>query len=585
MKRMHWKHRWIERLSLKWRLILISFLVIVITVVVITACLSMYSYGAMRSQVMDAHGQLVGFSAQSISDRLDEALRVSKLVLSQDTVTNAVTKAQKDGKYSLSDQIRDAKQISEFLKSLESSSNLVRVRVQMLGNVLYGNEQVNFFHLTGEEKERLTALLQEGRYYEIRTEEFDYIFRNPRRILSVVRPMTSTASFYEVIGAVIVDVSMEEIEALMEGMLGNDGDAVALFDRSGERITAVGDPELAGLPELGGDMGEWKQTGRPSALCYELSVGPDQWTLSYRIRSDSLYLPVNGLIRNMLGMLAIALLVALGITVTSGTAQSRRLMRLVAAMDRVREGDMSVRVEEGGSNEVGRMERTFNLLLDELQHTLDAKVADTRQMGLLELRLLQSQINPHFLYNTLNLICWRLTSDGDEEGARYVQALAQFYRIGLNHGKELISLEEELRHVQLYVEIQNFRLDNRIKLQITLTPECRTMLMPGNILQPLVENAISAGILEKPEGSGTVSISCRREGDDLYIVISDDGVGMDLALMERLLSQRSDNHYGAWNVHKRLELRYGEGYGLRYSINSSGGVDVQIRIRAQDQAE
>ena len=568
-----------EGLSIRWRLILITFLVIVLAVVIITVFLSLQSYRALSNQVMEAHGQLVSFSAESISDRLDEALRVADLVLSQGRVTGVMTKTEAREEYPLSEQLEDARWITSFLTSLQDSSNLVRVRLQLCGEALYVNEQVNFFRMEQGERTRLSNLMREGRFYEVRSGTFDYIFRNPRRVLSVVRTAVGGRSFFTVIGAVAVDVDAQEIEDLMRGILVNEGDAAVLYDRTGTAVFALGDDSLAALPAAGGESGRW--TRRTAALVYEAPVGPDEWTLSYRVRSDVLYLPVYRMLLRMLWVLAAALVAALGLAVASGTAQSRRLLKLAYAMDQVRSGEMDVRVEEGSGNEIGRMERSFNYLLDELQQTIEGKLSDARQLGLMELRLLQSQINPHFLYNTLNLICWRLTKNGDEEGARYVQALAQFYRIGLNHGKELIALEEELRHVQLYVEIQNFRVDGKIRLSITLTPDCRRVLMPGNILQPLVENAIHAGILEKPDGSGTVAIDCRREDGDLVIAVSDDGVGMDVAAMEeRLRGDTPQEHYGAWNVHKRLLLRYGEGYGLRYSLNSSGGVDVRVRLKA-----
>ena len=154
------------------------------------------------------------------------------------------------------------------------------------------------------------------------------------------------------------------------------------------------------------------------------------------------------------------------------------------------------------------------------------------------------------MYNTLGLICWRLTKNGDLEGARYVQALAQFCRIGLNQGNALIALEQELRHVQLYVEIQNFRLDGAIALQITLPQALKDIRVPGNTPQPLVENSIVAGILEKPGGRGSVQISCAPGRKRiLRSLISDDGVGVDIpAMVESVLNQRSDSHYGIWNV-------------------------------------
>lgn len=568
--------RRIDALPIRWRLILITFLGIVLAVTVITGFLSAYSYRVMSGQVLETHGQLVSFSASGIADRMDEAARAADLVLSQRRVTDALARTKQQEAYPLSEQVEDAKWMANFFKSLQDGSNLVRVRLLLCGDALYANEQVNFFRMREEEQERLNRRMLDGRFVELWTGDFEYIFRSTRRVLSVVRTATGGASFFDVIGAVAVDVDAQEIEELMRFMLVNEDDAAVLCDREGEIAFALGDTGLIALPCAGEASGQWAQ--REDTLLYELPVGPDGWTLSYRVRADALYLPVNKLMRNMLWVLGAALLVALGLAIASGTAQSRRLLRLAHAMDRVRGGEMSVRVEEGTENEIGRMERSFNFLLDELQQTIDAKLADARQLGLMELRLLQNQIKPHFLYNTLNLICWRLSKVGDQEGARYVQALAQFYRIGLNRGSELIPLEEELRHVQLYVEIQNFRLDDKIRLSITLAPDCRRLPTPGNILQPLVENAINAGILEKPEGSGTVTIDCRREQGDLLITVSDDGVGMDVAAMERRLrSRETEGHYGAWNVHKRLLLRYGEGYGLKYSLNERGGVTVCVR--------
>lgn len=568
---------WLERLPVKKRLIVMTFLVVLVTVALVSGCIGAFSYRTISTQAMDARAQLAHFTAASIAKRMQECLRLTDLILSQDLVKDAISRTASGEAYPLAEQIQDAKDISAFTQTLESTSSVVRVRILLCGQALYSNELVTFFPMDGELRAHLAQLRAQGQYYTISEGEFPYIFQKTQRVVSFTRPSVSTEDFQTIEGGVAIDIATEEILSYMRNMLVSPEDAVTLYDAAGTPILRVGNEKLAQLASPGGALDAWHGAAE-EVFFYETRLPAEQWLLSYRVQAAALYSPATELLRTIMLVLAAALLVALLMTITTSTAQSRRLLALAHAMDRVRNGDMDVRVEEGGKNEMGIMEHSFNYLADSLQRTLDARVEAGKQMVQLEMRLLQSQIKPHFLYNTLGLICWRLTKKGDLEGARYVQALAQFYRIGLNQGNALIALEQELRHVQLYVEIQNFRLDGAIALQITLPQELKDIRVPGNMLQPLVENSIVAGILEKPGGRGSVQISCAQEGKDLTILISDDGVGVDIAMVESVLNQRSDSHYGIWNVNRRLRLIYGERAGLAYSINAAGGVDVLVRI-------
>ena len=568
---------WLERLPVKKRLIVMTFLVVLVTVALVSGCIGAFSYRTISTQAMDARAQLAHFTAASIAKRMQECLRLTDLILSQDLVKDAISRTASGEAYPLAEQIQDAKDISAFTQTLESTSSVVRVRILLCGQALYSNELVTFFPMDGELRAHLAQLRAQGQYYTISEGEFPYIFQKTQRVVSFTRPSVSTEDFQTIEGGVAIDIATEEILSYMRNMLVSPEDAVTLYDAAGTPILRVGNEKLAQLASPGGALDAWHGAAG-EVLFYETRLPAEQWLLSYRVQAAALYSPATELLRTIVLVLAAALLVALLMTITTSTAQSRRLLALAHAMDRVRNGDMDVRVEEGGKNEMGIMEHSFNYLADSLQRTLDARVEAGKQMVQLEMRLLQSQIKPHFLYNTLGLICWRLTKKGDLEGARYVQALAQFYRIGLNQGNALIALEQELRHVQLYVEIQNFRLDGAIALQITLPQALKDIRVPGNMLQPLVENSIVAGILEKPGGRGSVQISCAQDGKDLTILISDDGVGVDIAMVESVLNQRSDSHYGIWNVNRRLRLIYGERAGLAYSINAAGGVDVLVRI-------
>ena len=460
---------WLERLPVKKRLIVMTFSVVLVTVALVSGCIGAFSYRTISTQAMDARAQLAQFTAASIAKRMQECLRLTDLILSQDLVKDAISRTASGEAYPLAEQIQDAKDISAFTQTLESTSGVVRVRILLCGQALYSNELVTFFPMDGELRAHLAQLRAQGQYYTISEGEFPYIFQKTQRVVSFTRPSVSTEDFQTIEGGVAIDIATEEILSYMRNMLVSPEDAVTLYDAAGTPILRVGNEKLAQLASPGGALDAWHGAAE-EVLFYETRLPAEQWLLSYRVQAAALYSPATELLRTIVLVLAAALLVALLMTITTSTAQSRRLLALAHAMDRVRNGDMDVRVEEGGKNEMGIMEHSFNYLADSLQRTLDARVEAGKQMVQLEMRLLQSQIKPHFLYNTLGLICWRLTKKGDLEGARYVQALAQFYRIGLNQGNALIALEQELRHVQLYVEIQNFRLDGAIALQITLPP-------------------------------------------------------------------------------------------------------------------
>lgn len=569
---------WIDGIPFKRRGVIITFMIVLISVVLMSGMLGVSTSDVLSRQITDTRANLADFTAETIESRFKDALRVANMALSQDMIIAALENVSEERDYPMAQQIKDERDIGAFLKSMENSTNFVRIRLLMCGDCLYSNEQINFFRMSEEQRAQLDNMRANGQYYDISEGIFPYIFNNDRRVVTVTYTKASRSSFMNTDGAVAVDIDAEEIERMLRNVLVTPGDAVVLLSKNGDAAMAMGDAKNAALRVENAQTGEWTSLSEDGLMVYEVPISTGGWRLSYRVRTQSMYSQVNDFLRNMLMAIMLVLIFALIITITTTAANSRRILKLSEAMDKVRNGDMNVRVSEGGGNEVGIMEHSFNYLMDTLNAMVENKLENARQISKLEMRLLQSQIKPHFLYNSLDLICWRLLKMGDESGARYVQALAQFYRIGLSRGSELIPLADELRHVQLYVEIQNFRLDGAIGLNIKMPVYCRDIKVPGNILQPLVENSINAGIMEKAERKGHILICCQLIDKMLEIVISDDGVGMDMDMMDSLLKNGSKDHYGVWNVHRRLRLQFGDRAGLEYSLRSEGGVEVRVKI-------
>ena len=225
-------------------------------------------------------------------------------------------------------------------------------------------------------------------------------------------------------------------------------------------------------------------------------------------------------------------------------------------------------------------------MMDRIDSLMEERVEYARQIKHLELKALQAQINPHFLYNSLDLINCTAISRNVPEISRMVRSLGQFYRASLSHGKEVIPLADEIRHARLYMEIQNMRFDNRLQTEWQLDESAGLCQVIKIILQPLIENAMIHGIFEKPSKTGTIRVCTRREGGLLRITVEDDGVGMNEAARLANFSPSSpgstetEGGYGVRNICDRLHIVYGDPYGLFCESVPGRGTKVTILLPA-----
>lgn len=224
----------------------------------------------------------------------------------------------------------------------------------------------------------------------------------------------------------------------------------------------------------------------------------------------------------------------------------------------------------------------FNRMTAQLRMLLQEHYRMGKNVTEAELKALQAQINPHFLYNTLDLINWTAMDYGATEIADIALNLAKFYRLSLNHGKNILIIRDELAHVNAYVEIENFHFDQAIHVEESVSEEIMEMACPNIILQPFVENAIVHGIAELPEITEcNIWISADEEDGDIIFRVSDDGKGISEEQMKDILPEdiwKSSKGYGVKNINFRLKLYYGEKYGVCYENREGGGTTVYIRI-------
>jgi two-component system sensor histidine kinase YesM len=288
---------------------------------------------------------------------------------------------------------------------------------------------------------------------------------------------------------------------------------------------------------------------------------------------------------------ALAVFVA---TIALAIPLSRRLTkgvtRLSQQMARLQQGDFSARIEVTGDDEIGRLQRSFNTMVGELDRLIETNYRSEVQRRELELRkreaeflALQSQVDPHFLFNTLEVLVQGIEEERAETAA-VLRKLAQLTRRRLQSGSDLVPLSEELVTVEEYLSILMFRLEDRLKYTVRCPLELRALMLPRFSVQPIVENAVTHGLAPTKEG-GTVLVTVERSRDSIHITVDDDGEGIDRGTLETIrgslraerTAARSD-HIGLVNVHKRLQLHYGADAGILISSCRDRGTSVKIVV-------
>lgn len=239
-------------------------------------------------------------------------------------------------------------------------------------------------------------------------------------------------------------------------------------------------------------------------------------------------------------------------------------------------------------DEIGDLIDTYNYMnymtrkMDQLMSE-QAKAAE--ELRLAEFHSLQAQINPHFLYNTMDMINWLAQQGRTAEVSSAVQSLSRFYKLTLSRKQSISTIAQETEHATIYLEIQNMRYHNSIEFVSDIPDELMEYQIPKLTLQPLIENAVLHGILEKDDKAGTIVLTGWLEDSSIVLLISDDGVGISPDKLSSILSGEGSSSSGGtniavYNTHRRLQILYGTDYGLTYSNNPGGGTEVEIHIPA-----
>lgn len=259
---------------------------------------------------------------------------------------------------------------------------------------------------------------------------------------------------------------------------------------------------------------------------------------------------------------------------------SSRIERLTHFMQEVQEGSMDMQMESDDRDEIGMLYRGFGSMMKRIRMLINEVYLSKITQKEAELKALQAQINPHFLYNTLSLINWKALAAGEEDISRMTLALSTFYRTALNRGRNVLQVETELSNTRAYLEIQSMLHDGDFDYEIEAQTEILQCESLNLILQPLVENAIHHGIEEKTDGRGKITVRGWKEDNCVWFMVEDNGVGMEQEVADKILTMESKG-YGVRNVDERIRLCYGEKYAMKVESVVGKGTKMTIHFPAR----
>lgn len=492
-------------------------------------------------------------------------------------------------------------ELNKEFNSYEISNSVYRFCLYVPDEVMYAGNQY-YFDGVSRLKERseyvdLRYALNRGEDYVAISRERDGVDQqDTSQMVTLYHRIASKKEKEEELGICSISVSAKYFQDIMKNANITSEGLVYLMSENGRMITSSNSSILQKMQKKGILLNygaelfmEKRKEGQREYYITRQNVDGASWQMiliipenEYEDQYRFLWLSAALMLGSMIAVIVLMSYLLSGYYVG-------RLKKLNVEMTGLESGNLNanlpITTEE---DEIEEIYHNFNGMVQEVQRLMQEHYQLGKEVKMAEVRALQAQINPHFLYNTLDLINWISMDYGAEEIGTLTWNLARFYRLSLNHGKSLISIGEEVEHVEVYVNIENYHFDNAISLEVDVPEELKSYACLNIILQPFVENAIVHGIAEKPDiESCEIRICARREEQDIVFSVQDDGPGVDVKEMQKETQQdiRTAQHgYGVRNINFRLKLCFGEKYGVTY-LESEKGTHVEIKIPVMTMAE
>jgi len=336
---------------------------------------------------------------------------------------------------------------------------------------------------------------------------------------------------------------------------------------------------LKGQPGIYHNIG----VGGQSCSVYVSDQISNGWRLVLAVPTSYYMSDILTLRNQTLIILTAAVLIAAGLIILLSRSITKPIKMLSRAMEEVGQGNLETTYTVDSEDEIGALSNTFNQMVEDMRTLINREYEQKVMKQSAEMKSLQMQINPHFLYNTLDTINWMARIQGIDDIGNMTSALGSLMRYSLSR-KEFVTLSEELENLKNYVEIQNVRYGDKMTVLFDVAPGLMDYYIPKLLIQPILENAIVHGVEDKLEDS-TITVTIGQEGaEELRIIVEDDGVGMTQEAIEKILSnsgreKRNHTSIGVNNVNRRIQMIFGREYGLIVQSELGAGTKITLRMK------
>ena len=410
-------------------------------------------------------------------------------------------------------------------------------------------------------------------------------------VVSLSRAVELTSNGTSTLGVLLVDMNYSSIEQILKkANVGNSSEYVYLIDGKGEIIYHPGQKLIYtdlyqenNIEAAGYEDGSTEEIFQgEKRLVTVKTVSYTGWKIVSVVPMSSFDMGMTGTKYFVIMLVTVSMLAVILLNQLVSASIAMPLKKLNNSVKEWETGNMNPSIYIGGSMEVEHLGRTLRSTVEQIRQLMQDIVVEQEEKRKSELDALQSQINPHFLYNTLDSIVWMIEGERYEDAVFMITQLASLFRISLSRGKTVISVEDELKHARNYMNIQKVRYKNNFEVRFDIDPEILQCCTVKLVVQPLLENAIYYGV-EGMDGEGEIHVKGYRKEDDIYIEVSDNGLGMPQDMVEQLLTdnnrvRKHGSGVGVINVHNRIRLRFGKPYGLEIESMPDEGTTIRIHL-------
>lgn len=571
---------------------------IAICVAVNLLCLSIFSNKYVK-QLKYSINQSSSQAENFISNYIENMYYISQLIADNKTIEDILLSANSNPQRSLDTQYREYWKLFDVMANIELSNTTYKIGLYIPDSFIYSNNNYYFYPESSlkqrSDYNKIMENIKEDRLCFALIDEKDSTYSNTTKTyIALFQKLNITNEQNEEKAYVSkVEIPMDEIQRVLRNAKSTPNSLVYLLDESGNLLLASDKDYYEQLQDMDklplNKVESWSEYSVGSKDYYVVyqEVKGYNWKVFSLIPKEE-FRGQSSFIWIILFLITI--LISIAVAVVSfclSRYYTRRLSNLNQKIKNLESGDWNVSFMPNplqSSDEIDEIYSNFNYMTEELRHLMKEHYRLGKNVMSAELKALQAQINPHFLYNTLDIINWGAMDYGATQVAQIARNLGQFYRLSLNHGKSAILISNELKHVEAFVKIENAHFDDAIHFVVDIPEEVKQYACLNIILQPFVENAIVHGIAEHSEITEcNITLSARLEEKDILFCIQDDGMGMKENQLANILEEGDkniNNGYGVKNINFRIKLCYGDKYGISYKSKAGVGTKVMVHIPA-----